>query len=110
MDPVKEGQFISSLLTVLSAALQGMVVEFVQSAPSVLVLQAVHALQLDARPSKGRLGTFTERWADFVEGSGPAPAVQPSSKRHFAPALLRRTSGCVCLGQGGEQACDQVWT
>ncbi len=32
-----------------------------------LHLMAVHAVQLDQRASRGRMGTFTERWTDYLE-------------------------------------------
>ena len=72
--------------------IQGLVAEFIQPAPDVLTLIAVHAVQWDSRASRGRLGTFTDRWEDFVSGLGPAPAVRPPTKRNFAPgaALLKR--------------------
>jgi len=71
--------------------IQGMVAEFIQPAPDVLTLIAVHAVQWDSRASRGRLGTFTDRWEDFTSGLGPAPAVRPPAKRNFAPgSALRR--------------------
>ena len=71
--------------------IQGMVAEFIQPAPYVLTLIAVHAVQWDSRASRGRLGTFTDRWEDFTSGLGPAPAVRPPAKRNFAPgSALRR--------------------
>ena len=72
--------------------IQGIVAEFIQPAPDVLTLIAVHAVQWDSRSSRGRLGTFTDRWEDFVTGMGPAPAVRPSSgKKNFSPgAALQR--------------------
>ena len=66
--------------------IQGIVAEFIQPMPDVLMLIAVHAVQWDSRSSRGRLGTFTDRWEDFVSGIGPPPAVRPvSSTRNFAP-------------------------
>jgi hypothetical protein len=50
--------------------------------PGALVLTAVHGCQLDGRGSRGRLGTFTERWADYLEGLAPAPAPQSPGRRH----------------------------
>ncbi len=44
-----------------------MVAEFLQAGPDSVVLLAVHAVQWDARSSRGRLGTFTDRWSDFVQ-------------------------------------------
>ena len=55
----------------------GMVAEFVEVAPGgVLVLLSIHAAQWDPRPSRGRLGTFTERWEDFLAGTGPSPMIR----------------------------------
>mmetsp|Transcript_10945 Transcript_10945/g.23598 ORF Transcript_10945/g.23598 Transcript_10945/m.23598 type:complete len:769 (-) Transcript_10945:646-2952(-) len=69
--------------------IQAMVAEFILAAHDTLVMLAVHAVQWDARSSRGRLGTFTDRWADFLTGLGPAPAVRPPTKRNFSPALFR---------------------
>ncbi|GAX74082.1 hypothetical protein CEUSTIGMA_g1532.t1 [Chlamydomonas eustigma] len=66
--------------------IQGLVAEFLQPAPDTIMLAAVHAVQWDSRSSKGRLGTFTERWGDFLSGMGPPPAVRPTSRRSFAPS------------------------
>ena len=74
--------------------IQGVVAEFIQPAPEVLMLIAVHAVQWDSRSSRGRLGTFTDRWEDFVSGVGPAPGVRPTSKKNFAPgSALQRSVG-----------------
>ncbi|KAG2430866.1 hypothetical protein HXX76_009840 [Chlamydomonas incerta] len=75
----------------------GLVAEFVVAAgPGApaglgggLVLTAVHAVQLDPRASRGRLGTFTERWGDYLEGLAPAPAPQAPARRNQAPSVLR---------------------
>ncbi|GLC38864.1 hypothetical protein PLESTM_000788200 [Pleodorina starrii] len=54
-----------------------------------LVLMAVHAVQLDPRASRGRLGTFTERWTDYLEGLAPPPAPQAPGRRNQSPSILR---------------------
>ncbi|PNW83379.1 hypothetical protein CHLRE_05g245701v5 [Chlamydomonas reinhardtii] len=75
----------------------GLVAEFVVAAGpgapagmgGALALTAVHAVQLDPRASRGRLGTFTERWGDYLEGLAPAPAPQAPARRNQAPSVLR---------------------
>jgi hypothetical protein len=80
---------IQTLLSFIERAhglrMQGMVAEFIQPAPDVIMLIAVHAVQWDSRSSRGRLGTFTQRWDDFLNGVGPAPTARPATKRNFAP-------------------------
>lgn len=71
--------------------------EFVQAHPDVFALLAVHAVQWDARASRGRLGTFTDRWADYMSGVGPAPAPRPSSRRAHIPGLLRSSDNSVLV-------------
>lgn len=66
----------------------GMVTEWVQSSPSGVTLLSVHAVQWDARSSRGRLGTFTDRWSDFMAGDGPPPTARSPAKRNFVPGLL----------------------
>lgn len=70
------------------------------------MLLAVRAVQWDSRSSRGRLGTFTERWADFVSGTGPAPAARPTSKRNFAPAMLASTESLNAAGGTTASASD----
>eukprot|EP00201_Polytomella_parva_P020914 CAMPEP_0175044678 /NCGR_PEP_ID=MMETSP0052_2-20121109/3957_1 /TAXON_ID=51329 ORGANISM="Polytomella parva, Strain SAG 63-3" /NCGR_SAMPLE_ID=MMETSP0052_2 /ASSEMBLY_ACC=CAM_ASM_000194 /LENGTH=689 /DNA_ID=CAMNT_0016308037 /DNA_START=274 /DNA_END=2340 /DNA_ORIENTATION=+ len=95
------------------ARLMGLVVEFVAAAPSaalataaampisggsnseILVLMAVHAVQIDSKGSRGRMGTFTERWQDYLAGMGPPPAPQVPSRRINAPSLLRGADNSV---------------
>lgn len=53
----------------------GLVAEFLVAAGQgqgggQLHLMAVHAVQLDHRASRGRMGTFTERWTDYLEVRG----------------------------------------
>ncbi|GLI71494.1 hypothetical protein VaNZ11_016709 [Volvox africanus] len=75
----------------------GLVAEFITAgAPTPglpsgggLVLMAVHAVQLDPRASRGRLGTFTERWTDYLEGLAPPPAPQAPGRRNQSPSILR---------------------
>ncbi|EFJ46281.1 hypothetical protein VOLCADRAFT_118141 [Volvox carteri f. nagariensis] len=75
----------------------GLVAEFISAgAPTPgmpsgggLALMAVHAVQLDPRASRGRLGTFTERWTDYLEGLAPAPAPQAPTRRNQSPSILR---------------------
>jgi len=76
---------------------QGIVAEFVQAHPDVFVLLAVHAVQWDARASRGRLGTFTDRWNDYMTGVGPAPAPRPASKKAHAPGLLRSSDSSMLI-------------
>lgn len=57
-----------SLLCALSLS-QGLVAEFVQAHSDVFALLAIHAVQWDGRASRGRLGTFTDRWGDFTSGT-----------------------------------------
>ena len=73
--------------------IQGLVAEFIQPAPEVLTLISVHAVQWDSRSSRGRLGTFTDRWEDFLSGAGPAPAVRPATKKLFAPGAAYQKGG-----------------
>ncbi|GFR44536.1 hypothetical protein Agub_g5806 [Astrephomene gubernaculifera] len=102
---------IARLLQVLSSFVErahgqrivGLVAEFIAAAGPVagaatsggappagaLVLMAVHAVQLDPRASRGRLGTFTERWTDYLEGLAPAPAPQAPGRRNQSPGMLR---------------------
>ncbi|KXZ46150.1 hypothetical protein GPECTOR_46g219 [Gonium pectorale] len=74
----------------------GLVAEFISAAGpgpggsgGGIVLLAVHAVQLDPRASRGRLGTFTERWSDYLEGLAPPPAPQAPGRRNQNPSLLR---------------------
>ncbi|KAG2445056.1 hypothetical protein HYH02_008924 [Chlamydomonas schloesseri] len=62
-----------------------------------LVLTAVHAVQLDPRASRGRLGTFTERWGDYLEGLAPAPAPQAPARRNQAPSVLRGSDSSLVM-------------
>ncbi len=68
--------------------MQAVVAEFVQAHSQVFVLLAIHAVQWDAQATRGRLGTFTERWSDYRSGLGPMPAPQPPHKPSNAPGLL----------------------
>jgi hypothetical protein len=77
--------------------IQGLVAELVQAHPDVFVLLAVHAVQWDTRSSKGRLGTFTDRWNDFMAGIGPPPAPQVPGKRGQAPGLLQSADKQVLI-------------
>lgn len=76
---------------------QGIVAEFVQAHPDVFVLLAVHAVQWDMRASRGRLGTFTDRWNDYMNGMGPAPAPRPASRKANAPGLLRSADSSMLI-------------
>lgn len=69
----------------------GLVAEFVPGPGDGLALMAVHGVQLDTKESRGRLGTFTERWSDYLSGMAPAPAPQPPppSRRNNSPGMLR---------------------
>lgn len=49
--------------------------QFIETTPGSLSLVAVHAAQLDSKSSRGRLGTFTERWADYLAGESVETAL-----------------------------------
>ncbi|KAG2496058.1 hypothetical protein HYH03_005977 [Edaphochlamys debaryana] len=67
------------------------------SAGAPIALMAVHAVQLDARASRGRLGTFTERWNDYLEGMAPAPAPQAPGRRNQSPSILRSADASLVM-------------
>lgn len=70
----------------------GIIAEFVEAPPGgVLILVCIHAAQWDPRPSRGRLGTFTERWEDFLSGTGPAPSVRSGKGNALTPSTARET-------------------
>ncbi|KAG1653707.1 hypothetical protein FOA52_007935 [Chlamydomonas sp. UWO 241] len=82
------GALVSFLERAHGLRARGMVAEFIQSGAASVTLLSVHAVQWDTRASRGRLGTFTDRWGDFVGGVGPPPTARVPGKRNFAPALL----------------------
>ncbi len=77
----------------------------------MLTLATVSAVQWDARSSRGRLGTFTDRWEDFVSGLGPAPTARPTTKRFQAPTAALRVEvpgGSSPSGRGFPHAPNNV--
>lgn len=78
----------------------GLVSEFIPTGPDTLTLMAVHAVQLDSREGRGRLGTFTERWNDYLAGVGPAPSPQPVASSRtgtHAPSLLKSSDNALVM-------------
>lgn len=77
--------------------------QFIQGPPSAtnpeqqpLVLVGLSHLSLDPQQSRGGTTTFTERWGDFLAGTGPPPAPSPADHTTYGrtgpPAHMQRNS------------------
>eukprot|EP00879_Flechtneria_rotunda_P017994 GHRR01018858.1.p1 GENE.GHRR01018858.1~~GHRR01018858.1.p1 ORF type:complete len:579 (+),score=261.77 GHRR01018858.1:857-2593(+) len=66
---------------------QGVVAECVRDLGEQLWLIGLHSIVVDPQQSKGSTVTFTERWEEFLQGSGPPPtAPPPCNATHGTPS------------------------
>jgi hypothetical protein len=91
--------------------------QFIQGPPSgtnpkqqPLVLVSLPHLSIDPQQSRGGTTTFTERWGDFLAGTGPPPAPSPADHTTYGrtgpPAHSQRTSAQEGSGPAAHASCS----
>lgn len=86
--------------------------QFVLDMKQQLWLTGLHEIAVDPMLSKGNTTTFTERWGEFMSGTGPPPAPQLSQNTAYdtiaQQVALRSAEEDCCQGAASATAATRA--